>query len=146
MGMSYEEAAAVAEAIGRQRERRYGTKKAGYSAAVVNSGTWDKAEDPEQVASVRGDLLRRIVRALWPETEGDWLSIPTGDGDQQGVPKVEEPEVLRAIREMREDVAALSERLERIERDLPAKVLTKREQMQQMQQTAAREDPDPNNK
>jgi hypothetical protein len=72
MSISDSERASLGEQIRRQRERQYGTKKAAYQAAEVNAATWDKAELGEPV---RGDLLRRIVRTLWPETEGDWTLI-----------------------------------------------------------------------
>lgn len=77
MSISEADRAALGEKIRRQRERQYGTKKAAYQAAEVNAATWDKAEAGE---SVRGDLLRRIVRTLWPETEGDWTMVGTARG------------------------------------------------------------------
>lgn len=64
--------ARLGDLIKTRRERKHGTKKAAYQAAGVNAATWDKAEAGE---SVRPDLLRKIVRDLWPETEGDWEEI-----------------------------------------------------------------------
>ena len=55
-----------------RRERDFGTKRAAYAAAEVNAATWDRAESGEPV---RPDRLRRIVRLLWPETQGDWTLI-----------------------------------------------------------------------
>lgn len=72
MSISDAERVDLGERIKARRERLFGTKKAAYQAAEVNAATWDKAEAGE---SVRGDLLRRIVRELWPETEGDWTLI-----------------------------------------------------------------------
>jgi hypothetical protein len=98
MSINDAERADLGERIRTQRERLFGTKKAAYQAADVNSATWDKAEAGE---SVRGDLLRRIVRTLWPETEGDWTLV-----DQEIDP--EDPSI---IAELVDRVAALEDRL-----------------------------------
>lgn len=57
------------------RERRkqvFGTKSAAYRAAGLNSTTWDRIE---QGQTGREDTLRTAVRALWPETGGDWRQV-----------------------------------------------------------------------
>ncbi|TAJ21824.1 MAG: hypothetical protein EPO65_00555 [Dehalococcoidia bacterium] len=79
MDMSEQDRADLGAAIKRQRERLYGTKKAAYVAAEVNQHTWEKAERGE---ALRGDRLRRIVRTLWPETEGDWTLIDVAPDHQ----------------------------------------------------------------
>jgi len=69
--------------IQRRREQAFETKRAAYAAAGVNPATWDRAEAGEPV---RPDRLRRIVRLLWPESEGDWGRIgaatPASDADR----------------------------------------------------------------
>jgi hypothetical protein len=79
-----EERAVLGELIRQRRESVFGTKRAAYSKAEVNAATWDKAEAGE---SVRGDLLRKIVRALWPDTDGDWTRLVATDPSRSaGVP------------------------------------------------------------
>lgn len=85
--MSEKERALLGSLVERERSRRFGTKRAAYIKAEVNAATWDKVEAG---GPVRGDRLRLIVRALWPETDGDWTQL----------------------REMRPDAAWPSEQLE----------------------------------
>ena len=80
MAMSDAERAELGDRIRKQRERKFGTKKAAYQEAGVNAGTWDKAEAGE---SIRGDRLRNIVRILWPESEGDWTAIDEVQRERQ---------------------------------------------------------------
>lgn len=59
------------------RMRRFkGNKKAAYTAAGVNSATWERAESGQ---TVREHTRVQIVSALWPETGGDWTQIPADD-------------------------------------------------------------------
>lgn len=117
----------LAAAIKSRRQTKFGTKKAAYNAAKVNAATWDKAEagDP----TIRPDLLWNVVRALWPETDGDPRLVPTVGGDTQDEPGyVESPgdrasgglaedAVLRKFDEMSEAIREMSERLARLEKD-----------------------------
>ena len=86
--MSENERADLGEQIRNARERIYGTKLAAYTAADVNAATWSKAEagDP-----IRGDLLRKIVRTLWPESQGDWTRIGSVGGEGQAGDYVASP-------------------------------------------------------
>lgn len=81
MSITNADRVALANAIRKQRERLYGTKRAAYNAAGVNAATWDKAENAE---SIRGDRLTSIVKALWPETRGDWTRVVSGDVQDRG--------------------------------------------------------------
>lgn len=85
MSMTSDERTDLGTRIREQRERVFGTKSAAYTEAGVNSATWDKAEAG---GSVRGDLLRRIVRTLWPESNGDWTRVVGGSvqGDYVAAP------------------------------------------------------------
>lgn len=86
--MSENERTQLGEQIRNARERIYGTKLAAYTAADVNAATWSKAEagDP-----IRGDLLRKIVRTLWPESQGDWTRIGSVGGEGQAGDYVASP-------------------------------------------------------
>lgn len=53
-----------------------GNKKAAYTAAGVNSATWERAETAK---SIKEHKRVQIVAALWPETGGDWTRIPAPD-------------------------------------------------------------------
>ena len=70
---------ALGERIEGERRRQYGTKKAAYTAADVNPATWDKAEAGE-AHTLRDDRLARIVRTLWPESDGDWRRVMSVGG------------------------------------------------------------------
>lgn len=76
--MSNEDRVTLGEAIRKQRERQYGTKRNAYNAAGVNAATWDKAEEG---VVIRGDRLTAIVKTLWPHTGGDWTAV-VGGADQ----------------------------------------------------------------
>lgn len=56
-----------------QRIRFKGSKKAAYTAAGVNSATWERAITKQRV---RPDRLVQIVTSLWPESGGDWQLVP----------------------------------------------------------------------
>lgn len=108
--MSDEERVRLGRLIATRRKSKFGTARAAYEAAGVNSGTWQKAE---KGASIREDRMVAIVRLLWPETDGDWTLVPsvgpTAQADHQYVSssaseRVEggkqDAEVLRAITAM----------------------------------------------
>lgn len=105
--------------IADRRQRSFGTKRAAYVAADVNSATWDRAERGE---AIRGDRLRQIVRTLWPETDGDPTLVlsPVGHsghdryvaapGETVEVPRAVLEDIMRAIEEMRADIRGMKER------------------------------------
>lgn len=117
MGITDDEQVELGHLIRRERERKYGTKRAAYVTAGVNAGTWDRAESGELV---RADILRKIVRTLWPESEGDWTKVvgaPEQDPGYVSSPGariesgVSNEQVLAAIEAMRADIRAMLERL-----------------------------------
>lgn len=72
-----EERLKLAERLVAERNDRFkGSKKAAYTAAGVNSATWDRAEAGQ---SIKEHSRVAIVRALWPESGGDWTKIPEPD-------------------------------------------------------------------
>ena len=91
-----------------RRESRFGTRRAAYRAAHLNQATWNRAEVG---LPVRTDILRVIVRTLWPDTDGDWRRIPK-DGADDGPDPTEglDPEVLRVIRATVREVLAEQQR------------------------------------
>lgn len=91
-----------------------GNRRRAYTAAGVNAATWTKAEDAQPIAE-RSYVA--IIRALWPETYGDWrrMSPPLGD-DPVAELTDKELETLRQIIGAAEVDEALRRRLlERIE-------------------------------
>lgn len=72
--LSDKERAELGPRIRERRESLYGTKRAAYQDAHINPSTWDRVEAGEPV---RDDILRRVVRTLWPDTDGDWRRIPS---------------------------------------------------------------------
>jgi hypothetical protein len=112
--------ARLGDLIQTRRERKHGTKKAAYQAAGVNAATWDKAEAGE---SVRPDLLRKIVRNLWPETEGDWQEVVHG-------PQVGDP-----------SMADLKERVDHLEEILADFIRERRGEADPTQREGNRDDP-----
>lgn len=57
-----------------EQRRRFGNRKnAAYTAAGVNSATWESAINARPM---RDWKLHELVVNLWPETEGDWQQIP----------------------------------------------------------------------
>lgn len=109
-----------------------GIKKRAYTAADVNSGTWDRFE---KGLELRSDRLVGIVKALWPETGGDWRRVPLSVGPnseddsyvaapgERSEGGVGNDAVLRAIEQMRQDMQEmeqrLSERVDRLEQSGP---------------------------
>lgn len=65
-----------------QRIRFKGSKKAAYTAAGVNPATWERAISKKRV---RPDKLVQIVTSLWPDSGGDWQSIPDPDQVRRSV-------------------------------------------------------------
>lgn len=143
MDMNDEQRANFAAMLRWTRRRRFGdSKKAAYTAAKVNSATWDRAEQGE---TIKAQSVAKIVSNLFNEAEGDWTKLlspdhpdrlrvegrlivgasPQDDPDYVSAPgpKVEggdsDSAVLEAIERMRQDVQAmeqrLSERLDRLE-------------------------------
>lgn len=90
--------------IRERRESIYGTKRAAYQDAKVNPTTWDRAEMGEPV---RDDIMRRIVRLLWPASDGDWRRIDdaTRDDNDNGDGEVS-PELRAVIRQTVREVLA----------------------------------------
>lgn len=80
MDMNEEQRSELARRIRSERMGQYGTQKAAYIAAGINSSTWAKAEDGEPLAE---RSLIAIVKLLWPETGGDWqrLDPPLSEPD-----------------------------------------------------------------
>jgi hypothetical protein len=72
MDLTTEQRRELARRVTSARIAKYGTRKAAYIAAGLNSETWRKAEAGEPLAE---RSLIAIVKLLWPETEGDWHSI-----------------------------------------------------------------------
>lgn len=109
----------LAEQLRTVRLRRFkGNKKAAYTAAGVNSGTWERAE--------RGEPMREhtrigIVSALWPETNGDLTRIPEGGDidlttwDDLKNPRYDAKRMAERIDELEQSVADLTQRLEQYE-------------------------------
>jgi len=113
MDPSEEQRAQLAAKIISERLATFGDKKAAYSAAKVNSATWDKAESEQRV---RPDLLARIVRTLWPETRGDWraaVGVEGQDAEYVAAPgervesDVTNEQIMRRLDEMARDIEAL---------------------------------------
>jgi hypothetical protein len=124
-----------------QRVRFDNVAKAAYIAAGVNSATWTRALNGD---TLKPRSLNKIIRGLWPDTDGDW-SLIVGDpesvgGERQASSYVASPgdrvpagvsddEVLREIRAMRAEVDklaglpaqlhSLSERVEKLEKPGP---------------------------
>jgi hypothetical protein len=62
-----------AERVERERIYKFGdNKKAAYTKAGVNSGTWDRLEAGLPVAP---RTLSTVCRNLWPDSEGDWRRL-----------------------------------------------------------------------
>lgn len=81
MEMSEAQRMDLAARIESKRRSEYGTRKAAYNAAKVNAATWSKAEAGQP--DVAEYSLVAIVKALWPETGGDWRRMDPplgGDG------------------------------------------------------------------
>lgn len=77
MPLTPEERAIVARRLRREVTTRFGdNKKDGYVAARVNPATLDNALEG---ASMKDRSLNAIVKAWWPETQGDWHLIPDLD-------------------------------------------------------------------
>lgn len=79
MDLTTEQRQDLAHRVTSRRIAKYGTRKAAYVAADVNSETWRKAEAGERLAE---RSLIAIVKLLWPETGGDWQLIepPLAEG------------------------------------------------------------------
>lgn len=116
---------------GLQRRQFAGSAKAAYTAAGVNSATWERATTAQ---TVKPQTIVKIVNAFRPDAGGDWTKLgfdrPVSGAAQDDLDYVSGPgdkveggasdsEVLRAIAAMRQDVQAmeqrLSERLDRLE-------------------------------
>ena len=77
MPLTAEERAIVARRLNRELVTRFGeNKKDGYTEAKVNPATLQNALDG---VSMKDRSLNAIVRAWWPETNGDWHLIPDLD-------------------------------------------------------------------
>ena len=130
--MTDEEREAFAERLRQEVARRFGgVALRAYTAAGVNSATWDRAVNAE---SIKPSSVHKIVSNLWPETDGDWTRIPAVGASVQDHPgyvsapgeRVESGitnddlfrELLRQRAEydqLRAEVRAVSERVARLE-------------------------------
>ena len=74
--------AALARRLTQERLSRFdGSRLAVYTAVGVNSATWARLEAGE---TVKEYTLARVVRALWPESEGDWTRLDLSTEDVTG--------------------------------------------------------------
>lgn len=123
--MTEQERAWLGELVQKQRTLRYGTKSAAYQAARINSATWDRLELGQ---TVREDRRVAAVKALWPESGGDWRRIedPTaargaatpvlatdvlgGSGDTGHVERI-----AHLVMDLQDRVASLERRMENTE-------------------------------
>lgn len=65
---------AFAEVLKRVQASRFdGKAKDAYTAADVNSGTWDRLI---KGLSVKAYTVTGVVNRLWPDTGGDWRQVP----------------------------------------------------------------------
>jgi len=105
MSMSDQERAELGARIEAERLRRFDKASDAYVAAGLSSGTWASLE---RGASTKPLSVRKAVRLLWPETDGDWRKIPA-EGERTGVA---EPD---RIAELTAAVAALAQRVAALE-------------------------------
>lgn len=85
------------------RRARFGTKRNAYGAAGLNAATWDRIEAGERVKDYK---LAPAVKALWPETGGDWRRIPAETTAPPDVEHLTDDELLDALRERMRRYAA----------------------------------------
>jgi len=83
-----EDRARIAAAVQARRLAVFHAKKAAYTAARLNPGTWDRLEAGQ---SIREDRLASAVQTLWPDTGGDWRKIPDVGGDSHDASYVDSP-------------------------------------------------------
>lgn len=87
MDMNEEQRGDFASRIKAVRLRRFGgSRKAAYTAAGVNSGTWTRAESGLSIAE---RSVVSIVQALWPESGGDWEALIPPLGPPKLVSQIE---------------------------------------------------------
>lgn len=80
--LSNEQRADLATRVEAERIRRYGgNRKAAYTAAGVNSGTWTRIESGLRV---REHTLTPVIALLWPATGGDWRQMRPPLGGVEG--------------------------------------------------------------
>lgn len=121
--------------LGLQKRHFDDNAKAAYTYAKVNSATWTRATTAQRLKPMS---ISKIVRAFREDAEGDWTRLGLDRGPATvGTPTQDQPgyvsgpggkveggasdsEVLRAIRQMQEDVRAVSERLARLEQERDA--------------------------
>lgn len=109
----------LAERLVAERNDRFkGSKKAAYTAAGVNSATWDRAEAGQ---SIKEHSRVAIVRALWPESGGDWTKIPEPDlttWDDLANPRYDAKSMARRMDGLEDLIAQLLTRVDRMEEAL----------------------------
>lgn len=105
MDITGTERADLAARIAERADALFDYKSDAYKAAGVNPATWDKVIAGDEV---RTSTLRKVVRALWPESNGDLRKIPSRDL----APAARDEERLDALERMIADVTRRVEALE----------------------------------
>lgn len=105
MDITGPERARLAARIAERADALFDYKSDAYRAAGVNPATWDKVIAGDEV---RASTLRKVVRTLWPESNGDWRKIPARDPG----PASDDEGRLDALERMLHDVTRRVEALE----------------------------------
>lgn len=107
MSISDTQRAEIGARVKARRPRVYDRKKDAYNAADVHPDTWNKVEDGLSVSDIS---MRKVVRTLWPETDGEWQKIPLEDA-----PALEPAAETDRLAHLEAAVAELTHRVEALE-------------------------------